>query len=85
MIEFVDELPATAPNSRIHRNELKEFAGELKKQPGRWAIYPVATTYQSSRAFASRVGRGKVSSFGVGFEATSTMGVVYVRYVGDEQ
>ena len=85
MIEFVDELPVAAPNSRVHRNGLKEFAGELKKQPGRWAIYPGTTTQLSSRAFASRVGRGKVASFGSGFEATSSLGVVYVRYVGKAQ
>lgn len=85
-IEFVDQLPGQAAmQSRIHRKRMAEFAEAVKKQPGRWAIYPWPTTEGSARATASRISRGKVAAFGVGFEAVSSYGTVYVRWQGTER
>lgn len=84
-IEFVDELPGSDRQSRVHRERMREFADELRKQPGRWAVVPWETTELSSRATASRISRGKVAAFGRGYEAVSTHGTVYVRYQGESQ
>ncbi len=80
-VEFVDGLPGDTPmQSRVHRERIREFAAELRKQPGRWAIYPWTTTDSGSRATASRISRGKVVAFGDGFRAVSSHGTVYVQY-----
>lgn len=83
-IEFVDQLPGeSAMHSRVHRRRMREFAEAVKKQPGRWAIYPWPTTESSARATASRISRGKVVAFGDGFESVSSHGTVYVRWQGE--
>jgi hypothetical protein len=85
-IEFLDELPGkAAPNSRLHRKQLFEFAEAVKKEPGRWAIYPFPSTDLAARATASRISNGKIAAFKVGFEAVTRRGVVYVRYEGQGQ
>lgn len=82
-IEFVDELPTDGSRqTRLHREEMREFANALREQPGRWAKLPWETTELSSRATASRISLGKVAAFGTGYEAVSTRGTVYVRYHG---
>lgn len=81
-IQFVDEVPGDpAPNSRLHRQRLREFADAVRKKPGQWAVFPYPATDIAGRAAASRISRGKVNSFGDGFEAVSRRGTVYVRYV----
>lgn len=82
-IEFV-ELPAGAytGNALARRRRLKEFAARLRRRPGQWARYPFPTTPAGARAVASRINRGKTALFGTRFEAASTFGQVYVRFVG---
>lgn len=82
--EFVDQ-PPTSMQSRMHRARLKAFVEEVRKHPGKWAVYPYPSTNGSARAIASRISRGKLVVFGEGFEATSNHGTVYVRYIGDER
>lgn len=85
-IEFVDQIPGeAAPNSLLNRQRLREFADAVRKQPGRWAIYPYPTTDLAARAAASRINRGKIAAFGDRFEAMCSHGVVYVRFLGEEQ
>lgn len=82
-VEFVDSVPGEVPpNSRIHRQRVREFAEQVKRNPGRWAVYPYPTTELGARAAASRISRGKVVGFGDGFEAVCQRGTVYVRYMG---
>ena len=83
-IEFLDEIPGDpAPNSRIHRKRMQEFIDAVRRHPGKWAVYPYPTTDMAARATASRISRGKIASFGTGFEAVSSHGRVYVRFLGE--
>lgn len=76
-IEWVDEPPFA-----VHRKAQAEFAKKLRAYPGRWAIYPMASSKESARAAASRISRGRIAAFAEGFEAVTRRGVVYVRYTG---
>lgn len=82
-IEFVDELPGGRWNG-MHLQRVRQFADRLRQNPGRWAVYPWASSSDAARAFASRVSRGKNKTFPEGFEAVTRNGRAYVRYEGGD-
>lgn len=85
-IEFMDELPPqVGPWDGLHRRRVQQFADELRRNPGRWAVYPWTPNMEAARAMASRISRGKMAAFAENFQAVSRGGVVYVRYEREEQ
>lgn len=80
-IEWVDEPPFGKGNwNRLRREEARKFADELKRNPGKWAVYPWASTSEAARATASRISNGRTATFAHGFQAISKGEVVYVCY-----
>lgn len=79
MVVFVDEVPAPVTRARERAN--REFADELRANPGRWAIYPWPTRYPHSTKH--RIRHGRAAAFGPGFEAEVRDGVVLVRFNPD--
>lgn len=79
-IQWAD--PPAPQGGKLTRREQREFAERLKEKPGQWAVFPTnAGSGLAARALASRIGRGKQSTFGDGFEAISRRGIVYVRFI----
>jgi hypothetical protein len=75
--------PPAPQGGTLTRKEQREFAEKLKGRPGQWAVLPTnGGSGLAARALASRIGRGKQSTFGDGFEAISRNAVIYVRFVG---
>jgi hypothetical protein len=82
-IEFVDE-PPRSTFDRDRRRKVLEFAAELRKNPGRWAIYPWPSSNEGARALAFRISHGCSVAFADGFNATARGTVTYVCYEGTE-
>lgn len=62
-----------------------QFALELRKHPGRWAVMPDpgVTTEGSAMAKAQNIRRGKVKGFAPGeYEAGVDGTTIYVRFIG---
>ncbi|MEV6070287.1 hypothetical protein AB0L82_27395 [Nocardia sp. NPDC052001] len=76
MVVFVDEVPPPVTRARERAN--REFAEELRANPGRWARYPWPTRYPHSTKH--RIRHGRAAAFGSGFEAEVRGGVVLVRF-----
>ncbi|MDT9662677.1 hypothetical protein RTZ71_18380 [Rhodococcus qingshengii] len=66
------------PQTRARERENRQFAEELRRHPGRWAMYPWPTRYPHSTKHRLRT--GMAAAFGPGFESEVRAGVVYVRY-----
>lgn len=79
-VEWTD--PPEAKGGLLTRREQREFAAALRGRPGDWAVLPARGSWTAVRALASRINRGRQSSFGEGFEAISRNRVIYVRFVG---
>lgn len=82
MADFVDELPPAT--GKANNRDLKEFAAELRANPGRWAKYPrPLATLSSASMTGSLIRNGRMASFSDGpFEAEARLGRLYVRYPG---
>ncbi|GAB2648401.1 hypothetical protein ACWDYH_05580 [Nocardia goodfellowii] len=76
MSVFYTELPA--PQTRARERANREFAAELRRNPGRWAVYPWHT--RSPHSTKHRLRNGMSAAFGTGFESEVRGGTVYVRY-----
>jgi hypothetical protein len=82
-VEWAD--PPAPQGGKLTRREQREFAEKLKSRPEQWAVFPTSGSGVAVRALTSRIGRGKQSAFGAGFEAISRNGVVYVRFIGEQE
>ncbi|MFD7843979.1 hypothetical protein ACFV4K_13735 [Nocardia sp. NPDC059764] len=76
MSAFDIQLPA--PQTRARERANRQFAAELRRRPGRWAVYPWPTRHPHSTKH--RLRNGMSAAFGPGFEAEVREGVVYIRY-----
>jgi hypothetical protein len=78
-IEFVD-LPED-PSSSIGKGRiLRDFADELRKNPGKWAKYPFSVKAQSAMVYRLRNGESQAFPRGE-FEARVHNGDLFVRAV----
>lgn len=77
---FVDEPP---PQSRGRNALYAAFREALRSRPGEWAIYPreFKNTGSASNT-AANINHGRMPTFSKGFEARTSDGAVYVRYIG---
>lgn len=87
--EFVDDLPPKktrpAMSRRVTGDAMDRFAATLQCSPGRWAKWPWPLAPDQTGSYTARIRRGTLRAFPHGFDALSRNGVVYVRYVGDEE
>lgn len=69
MVQFLDDLP-TSNRTVEQKPEVIEFMDALEANPGRWAQFPLE--------------RKTKPKLGDGFEVARRNGVMYVRFVEDE-
>ena len=81
--EFVDDLP---PTRREKSALVAEFADALRANPSRWAKYPLAISEGATRSYAAFINtgnsRGPKDLISGEFEAKTTRGTLFVRFIG---
>lgn len=83
MSDFEFTFVESPPPPKHGRNALyAAFREALKARPNEWAIYPREfKNKDSASSAAANINRDRDASY-IGYEARSSDGVVYVRYVG---
>ena len=81
--EFVDDLP---PTWKERSALVAEFADALRANPSRWAKFPLALSESTTRSYATHInarnGSGPKDLISGEFEAKSTGGTLFVRFIG---
>jgi hypothetical protein len=80
--EFVDELPSIAKRTDWRKSRIEQFAEALRRNPGKWAKYPMKVSVATARSRAAQINHCGYSAFEHGsYEGAVRAGVLYVRAV----
>lgn len=81
-----EEPPVHAKKPGEHKGRYVEFASELAKHPGRWAVLPAQSqSEKGAAATAQNIRRGKLKGFTKGEYETALSGTkIYVRFIAEE-